>query len=464
MLFWGRQWQGGYGKHPPLPAWLAEAAWWLSGGSVVGVYFLGYALIALAIWAVWRLARRMLPPGDALLAALSLEGIVFYTYWAYEYNNNVVLVAFWALTTLVFYRACIDDRWRDWLLAGACAGLGLLAKYSFALLLVPMLIWMVLEPRAVRRWRRPGPYLAVATMLLVVAPHLTWVAQHDWLPLSYASDRTSKLAASAGARLLNLLVFLGFQVLNLLPLGIVLVAGRGHRRQLDAESNRFAGRYLLAVVLGPVAVHVALGLALGTRLCGLWGMPLWLGLGLWLLWLRPCRAGVRPRLAIALVACNLAALAALPVQTALIQAGYFVPLRCHFPGQALAQVADRLWREHQPGAIPAVAGNNWLAGNIGVYAPGRPRVFSSADPSDGSPWCCYSAAADDTEFRQRGGVLVWDTADWGSQLPAQLAERFPAAGQPVVLHLDGHPTPVALAVVPPAPSSTGVSAQEKIKP
>ena len=27
MLYWGQQWQLGYHKHPPLPAWLAATTW-----------------------------------------------------------------------------------------------------------------------------------------------------------------------------------------------------------------------------------------------------------------------------------------------------------------------------------------------------------------------------------------------------------------------------------------------------
>src|SRR5262245_5966660 len=38
MLSWGREWCCGYHKHPPLPAWIAEIAVDLAGGSECGVY------------------------------------------------------------------------------------------------------------------------------------------------------------------------------------------------------------------------------------------------------------------------------------------------------------------------------------------------------------------------------------------------------------------------------------------
>src|SRR6516225_134228 len=89
-LSWGHEWRWGYHKHPPFPAWLAEAFSYLSPGSVWGVYLAAYLATAFCLWAVWRLGRELLAPRLALLAALSLEGILFFTYDTAEFNNNVV--------------------------------------------------------------------------------------------------------------------------------------------------------------------------------------------------------------------------------------------------------------------------------------------------------------------------------------------------------------------------------------
>jgi 4-amino-4-deoxy-L-arabinose transferase-like glycosyltransferase len=450
MLYWGRQWQWGYGKHPPLPAWLAETAWWLCGGHVIGVHLLGYALTGLTIWAVWRLARRLVPPREALLAALSLEGVLFYTYWTYDFNNNVVLVPCWALTTLTLFRACQRDRVRDWLATGAWAGLGLLAKYSLVFLLVPLLVWMLLEPQARRYWRRPGPYLALAVMLLIVAPHVAWTAQHDWVTLSYVSGRANKPAATIATYLLNPLIFVAFQVFVLLPLLVVLALTLVRRPEWHRPGSRFAGGFLATVVLGPVGLHVALALIMGAKLCAGWGAPLWTCAGLALIRWRPPAAKLQRWLVVGLVACSLAGLALVPIQTIGFRAGWYRPQRFHYPGRTLAREADRHWREHYPGPIPAVAGSNWLAGNIGLYAPGRPQVCFSADTGDTFPWVTYTTAADDAVFRSRGGIVVWESPEQEATLPPQLAERFPNARPPITLHLGDRLAPVGLAIVPPA--------------
>ena len=51
-LAWGHQWQLGYPKHPPFPAWLAATFHSLTPGSLIGVYFLGYLTWAFTMWCV----------------------------------------------------------------------------------------------------------------------------------------------------------------------------------------------------------------------------------------------------------------------------------------------------------------------------------------------------------------------------------------------------------------------------
>ena len=52
----GREWQLGYWKHPPLPWWLADAIYRLTG-SIDSVYLLGPLAAVLCFYLVWLLAR-----------------------------------------------------------------------------------------------------------------------------------------------------------------------------------------------------------------------------------------------------------------------------------------------------------------------------------------------------------------------------------------------------------------------
>jgi 4-amino-4-deoxy-L-arabinose transferase-like glycosyltransferase len=78
-------------------------------------------------------------------------------------------------------------RWgslRQWLLLGAALGLAGLAKYTAVTLVVTVVGALLLAGRA-RDLRGPGPWLAAALALLLVAPVLLWNAQHQWMSIRY---------------------------------------------------------------------------------------------------------------------------------------------------------------------------------------------------------------------------------------------------------------------------------------
>src|SRR5712671_6210230 len=66
-LTYGREWQLGYDKLPPLPWWLVEIAYRLVGHDVVYYALAQLAVIAAFIF-VWAVARRLVGPVGALVA------------------------------------------------------------------------------------------------------------------------------------------------------------------------------------------------------------------------------------------------------------------------------------------------------------------------------------------------------------------------------------------------------------
>jgi len=194
LQWWGQQWQIGYHKHPPTPAWLIAGSMDLGAG-LFGIYLLSQLCIAACFASAWLLARRWLPSAAAVAAALLLESIVYYNDPTPELNPNVVLMATWAWAVTACWSAVETGRLRDWLWLGLAMGLGLLTKYSQGVIGVLLLGWLVLDPVARPCWRRPGPWLACAVALLLFWPHWQWVVAHDWAPLRYAQERSAATAA-----------------------------------------------------------------------------------------------------------------------------------------------------------------------------------------------------------------------------------------------------------------------------
>src|SRR5262249_38659774 len=125
----GKEWQLGYWKHPPLPWWIDDLTYRLTG-ITSSVFVLGPLSSVISMYFVWRMAREVVEPPEALAAVLSLEGIHFFNYSAVQFNQNVLQLPLWAAAIWLFYRSIIRERITYWLVAGGCLGLAFWSKYS----------------------------------------------------------------------------------------------------------------------------------------------------------------------------------------------------------------------------------------------------------------------------------------------------------------------------------------------
>jgi hypothetical protein len=421
---WGNRFAWGYAKHPPLPAWIAGAFAWLSPGDVWGVYLAGYLLAAVCLWAAWRLGREFLPPRQALLAAVCLDGLIYLTGDAAEFSNNVALNAAWALAILFFVRAVRTGQLRSWLALGVTTGLGLLCKYTLGVLLVPLAGFLIWDAGARRALRTPGPYLAAFLALALFAPHAVWLVRHDFITLRYAAERS----ADDGwlGHLKNPAAFAVGQLLKLIPVVVVLVPGLARR---GAGQPAPTGRAVLHWALfGPLGLVLALSVATGCQLRDVWGSPFWTMAGVWSLAVAGRPAGDRLRGAAAVWAVTAAGMLAFcGVRMVVLPYLEHRPGRAQYPGRQLTTEVLRRWQARCDKPLPVVAGEAWRAGNVCCYAPQRPILYSSGamgyflfEPQH-APW------TNDAELAARGGVLLWDAEQLGDDLPAGVRDRFPTA-------------------------------------
>ena len=103
-LTYGREWQLGYDKLPPLPWWLVEIMH-RAFGADAAYYALAQAAVIIAFVAVWATARPLVGATGALIAVLIIDGMHYFQYTAVKFNHDVLQLPFWALTALFVYRA-----------------------------------------------------------------------------------------------------------------------------------------------------------------------------------------------------------------------------------------------------------------------------------------------------------------------------------------------------------------------
>ncbi len=184
----GKEWQLGYWKHPPLPWWMDDLAFRLTG-SIDVVYVLGPLTIIACLAGVWLLARAVVGPIEALVATLALEGIHFYNFSAVKFAHDQLQLPFWVFTSLFFYRAIVHGRLLNWVLAGVFLAGAFWSKYAAVVLAAPLGLFLIFDPVARRTWRTPGPYVMALFFLVVIAPNVWWLVTNDFLPFHYVDER-----------------------------------------------------------------------------------------------------------------------------------------------------------------------------------------------------------------------------------------------------------------------------------
>jgi len=416
-LTYGREWQLGYDKLPPLPWWMVEAAY-----RVFGVDTAYYALAQIAVIAafvmVWMTARPLVGATGALVAILIIDGLHYFNLTAAKFNHDVIQLPFWALAGFAFHAGLRRGRLGHWILLGLALGLALWAKYFVAVLAAPLALFLLLDRDARRSLAGPGPWIAAAVALVVMAPHLVWLVQNDFLPFNYAEARTLP-GRGLFDHLLHPAQYLGGQLFFLVPALLIAapLVWPPPKTAPHAPADAFDRRIVTLLAFGPALTLLALTLLTGRGTVTMWGYPLWLFLGLWIVMFAPA-APDRTRLARigAFWAFVFASLAAAFVADYAVLPGLDHRYRAVlFPGDQLSAALTQRF-EAATGQKPAyIIGSTWDGGNVAHYSAQRPqpRVLIDGLPRR-APWI------DLADLRARGAVVVW-TGGAPDSLPANFA-------------------------------------------
>jgi len=420
-LTYGREWQLGYDKLPPLPWWLIEGTYRLFG-SDTALYLVAQVTVVAAFGLVWVLARRLVGPLGALVAVLIVDGLHYFNFTAPKFNHDVIQLPLWALAGVSFHGALRSGRLRDWAGLGLACGLALWAKYFIVILALPLALFLLLDRDARRALKTPGPYVAVLVGLCVALPHVVWLVQNDFLPFRYADARAAPVRGILD-HLVHPLVFVVGQIFWLLPCGLIALPLVRPRRDAQKSSvDAFDRRIVTLLAFGPAALLIAGAVITGRGLIAMWGYPLWLFLGLWVVIATgPATEWARARR----VVLAWGAVTALYAVAFVLQYGVlpFVDHRYRaslFPGDRLGAEISTRFRAATGAPLAYVIGSMWLGGNISRYSVERPRTLIDAKP-ERAPWI------DLADLKRRGAVVVWTDGDRNT-VPEAYA-RFAAGAQ-----------------------------------
>jgi hypothetical protein len=283
LVVFAQNLHGGYSEQPPLYTWMLWTVFQATGPGHMGLAIVRGVLL-LALVGMTYLTAKLLVPDRRFAIPLAFSGLLFPSYgWhAVTYLTHSLLLSVAVMANVyAIVRVIREGRTFDYLLLGTAVGLGLLAKYNFALvglaavcagLTISGVRWRVLNVRLL---------LSLGVAVLIALPHLEWLMEWWDVVMVVVRNKSNGIeelpyweGVTSGLWALALSVAGGMAII--LPLFGLLT--RGTRRTEQEPATMWLGHFFGALVIAHVVLVVACGV---TRFQDRWLQPLLLPLPLW---------------------------------------------------------------------------------------------------------------------------------------------------------------------------------------
>ena len=426
-IVWGRHFQFGFDKNPYAGPFFGLGVWYLSGKAFFSSFLASQVCVFTGILCVHCVAKRILPPRTAFLAALTLLLVNFYGIKATELCDDVMELAVWPLTMMFVYLGVKGGRreWAYWLGAGFFAGLSLMVKYFAPAMYASVLIPLIFTKEGRSVFRRPRFYLAAIPFALVVLPNVLWLFSNDFKPLHYAFGRAAlegREAVALADHFIRPLQALD-RAATVFGVAIIFFALFFPWRRKRAERPRYSSFdrvFVWSCCWGMLGSAMVFSLVTGGKINYSWMVPCFPFLGVWLFlaW-SPRMTRMKARAYTVAVLLMGFTFGVIFVLRSLEKQGY-QKNGCdneNYPGHAITRAATGLWHEVSPDPLPFVVADRLAACCVSVYSDEAPEAFFCADFTQ-SQWI------DPEEFSRRGGVMVWDERDEWHGVPEMMNDNL----------------------------------------
>jgi Dolichyl-phosphate-mannose-protein mannosyltransferase len=218
---WGQKFLLGYGKHPPLSGWVAGVWFRIFPVTDWASYALAMTTLGCGMMICWQLALRVVDRRRAFFVLVMLALYPIFNFKGFKYNPDLLQLVTLPLLVLAYLDAFEKRTIRSGLWLGLAGALALMTKYWVLTMIGAIGVAALLHPARLLFLRSPAPWVAIATLVVAMIPHLVWLVQVNFLPLTYAGESYS---ISDRARIDQLVLdYIGHN-LALLALPVVIAA------------------------------------------------------------------------------------------------------------------------------------------------------------------------------------------------------------------------------------------------
>ena len=373
----------------------------------------------------------------AFFVVVTLALYPIFNFKGFKYNPDLLQLVTLPLMVLAYLDAFEKRSVRAGLLLGLAGALALMTKYWVLTMIGAVGIAALMHPD---RWlflRSPAPWVAIATLVVAMLPHLWWLRQVDYMPLTYAGD-----VYVLSSRAQNIHLVLGYIGHNL----ALLAAAVALASLALAWPPRWWAQYPLTPVTrlwsrGPnpgvnasqalniwiIQIVVAVGPPLGALIFMVYMKTDW---GISLFFLTPLALVAIPALRIQKIALVHIAAIWLVISVAALVASPYIAARemVENPNGAagygarseLARELTQAWHQRFNSRWAVVAGTTEIGEPMTFYSPDHPAPFTP-----GEIWSSGLTSLE--EAKRLGFIGICDTSD--ARLPTCEAWMAANAGQ-----------------------------------
>jgi 4-amino-4-deoxy-L-arabinose transferase-like glycosyltransferase len=466
---WGQKFQLGYGKHPPLAGWVAGLWFKLFPVADWATYALAMATLGCGLVICWLIAIRVVDYRRAFFVVVMLALYPIFNFKGFKYNPDLLQLVTLPLVVLAYLNAFEKRSVTSGLWLGLAGALALMTKYWVLTMIGAVGLAALIHPDRLLFLRSPAPWVAIATLVVAMIPHLLWLKEVDFVPLTYAGDVYGLSSRAQSAELV--LGYVGHNLALLavpVALAVLALALRPRWwamlvRQPLALLTQPWSRSANAGVNGSQALNiwiiqivVAIGPPLGGLIFTVYMKTDW---GISLFFLTPLALVAIPALRLQKVAlfhiaaiwliATLAVLVASPTIAEREMAANPNGASGYGARSQLARELTQEWHRRFPTRWAVVAGTTEVGEPLTFYSPDHPAPFTP-----GEVWSSGLTSLE--EAKRLGFIGVCDTSD--GRLPvceAWMAANGKDAEQVAITtqrFFHGHPGPAItwkVYIVPP---------------
>lgn len=220
---WGQKFLWGYGKHPPLSGWVAGLWFMAFPATDWATYALAMATVSVGMVICWLVAMRVVDARRAFLVVVMVALYPIFNFKGFKYNPDLLQLVTLPLLVLAYLDAFAKRSWRSGIWLGLAGALALMTKYWVLTMIGAIGLAALLHPERLKFLSSPAPWVAIATMAVAMIPHVVWLADAHFVPLTYAGD-TYSLADSSQVHQLVAGYFLHNVALLALPVALAALA------------------------------------------------------------------------------------------------------------------------------------------------------------------------------------------------------------------------------------------------